>query len=161
MPIEDRHLAGAANLLNFVKSAVAVSLSKKDPDKRYIKHIKCRNGRKLHGEENVAECTITKDGANLIYELNGFGPERDHLEIKDISEVLGDIMDTIVDERKGGASFRSISKTLQSNYDVEWSHTTIMRKLKDWNKNENIHNEEVDVSPDKPQTAIETRVTIS
>ena len=87
MPIEDRHLAGAANLLNFVKSAVAISLSKKDPDKRYIKHIKCRNGRKLHGEENVAECTITKDGANLIYELNGFGPERDHLEIKDISEV--------------------------------------------------------------------------
>ena len=106
------------------------------------------------------ECTIVKDGANLVYELNGFGPEKDHFETKDFSEVLNDIIETIVEERKKGESFRNISKILRSNFDVEWSHTTIMRKLREWNKTQNIYNEKVNVKADKPLKPEEVRVNV-
>jgi len=160
MPIQSRHLAGAKNLANFAKSVIAVSLSKKDPDKRYIKHIKCRNGRKMHDETNVIECVIRKEGANLSYEHYGFSTEQEHLEVKDISDQVGDIMDTIITQRKAGKSFREISRILQSNFDIGWAHTTIRRKLREWNKTSNINNEVVDTNPD-PTMEQETRELIS
>ena len=70
-------------------------------------------------------------------------------------------MDMIIDERKGGKSFRAISKILESNFTVSWSHTTIQRKLKEWNKNSNISGEEVDTTPDAPIQEQETRELIT
>ena len=156
MPIESRHLSGAKNLANFAKSLIAVSHSKKDPDKRYIKHVKCRNGRKMHGEDNVIECVIAKEGAKLGYEFYGFSTEQQHLEIKDISEIEGDIMDTIVRERKRGTSFRKITVSLEMEFGISWSHTTIQRKLKVWNDTSNISGVELDTAPD-PVAGVETR----
>lgn len=138
LPIENRHLAGAKNLSNFAKSIIAVSHSKKDIDKRYIKHTKCRNGRKLHDESNVVECLLIKEGPMLQYEYHSTGPEQAHLIAKDTKEVEAAAIAWAYEERKKkNTPYRDLAEDMKTIYDIEWSHTTIMRKLADYrNRNE-------------------------
>ncbi|MCB0517324.1 MAG: AAA family ATPase [Lewinellaceae bacterium] len=132
-PVQSRHLAGAKNLDNFAKSVVAISFSKQDPDKRYIKQTKCRNrsdGIQAYDETHVIDCVIHRDGACLQYDFYGFSPEQAHLVAKDHTEVETEAVRYAYDERiKNGTSFRDIAKQLKQLYDIDWAHTTISRKL--------------------------------
>jgi len=137
MPIESRHLAGAKNLSNFCHSLIAVSPSKKDPYKRYIKHLKCRNGAKIHGEDNVIEAIVCANGTFLGYEFVGYGSEQSHLHVKDFSEIESSIIERAAELHKQGyqgarAGWRKIAEILKQEYGVDWSHTTVSRKVKKW-----------------------------
>jgi len=134
MPIEDRHLSGARNLSNFAKTLVAVSRSRLDPDFRYIKHVKCRNGRMLHGEDNVIECMIGKEGDFLGYELRGFATEASHLEVKDFSEVDTEMVEYAIKLRRQGSGWRTVAKEIKRELGISIAHTTIMRKVQDHQK---------------------------
>ena len=149
-PIENRHLAGAKNLSNFAKSIIAVSHSKKDIDKRYIKHTKCRNGRKIHDESNVIECVLHKEGTMLQYEYLGTCPEQAHLIAKDTQEVeAGAIASAYEERKKKGTPYRELAEEMKTIYDIDWSHTTIMRKLADYRKNKDL-----DIEPSERDTPI-------
>jgi hypothetical protein len=149
-PIENRHLAGAKNLSNFAKSIIAVSHSKKDIDKRYIKHTKCRNGRKIHDESNVIECVLHKEGTMLQYEYLGTCPEQAHLIAKDTKEVeAGAIAWAYEERKKKGTPYRELAEEMKTIYDIDWSHTTIMRKLADYRKNKDL-----DIEPEERDTPI-------
>lgn len=89
-PVQSRHLAGAKNLDNFAKSIVAISFSKQDPDKRYIKQAKCRNrsdGYQPYIESHVIDCFISRSDGGLQYDFYVFSHEQTHLVMKDHSEV--------------------------------------------------------------------------
>jgi RecA-family ATPase len=132
LPIESRHLSGAKNLSNFAKSLIAVSTSKQDPEKRYIKHVKCRNGRKIHGEDNVIECVLNKPQHSLFlqYEFYGFSTEKAHLQVVATEEAEREAVEkaaTLID--KEGFSYRSLVTILQQEFGLKWSHMTIKRKV--------------------------------
>lgn len=133
LPIESRHLAGAKNLSNFAKSIVAVSGSKQDPDKRYIKHIKCRNGRKAHGEDNVVECVLNKPSgsAMLQYEFYGFSTEREHLISCETADAERLAVERAVQLHEQQVGYRSIVDILREEFQLNWSHTTVARRIRE------------------------------
>ncbi|MBI1228147.1 MAG: AAA family ATPase [Bacteroidetes bacterium] len=132
-PVQSRHLAGAKNLDNFAKSVTAISFSKQDPDKRYIKQTKCRNrtdGYQPFDENHVIECAISRNDGSLQYDFYGFSSELAHLTAKDHSEVEAEAIRYAYEDRvKNGTSFRDIAIQLKQLYDIDWAHTTISRKL--------------------------------
>ena len=134
LPIESRHLAGAKNLSNFAKSIVAVSGSKQDADKRYIKHIKCRNGRKVHGEDNVIECVLNKpSGSSLLqYEFYGFSTERAHLMTSETADVERQAVERAVQLHEQQVGYRSIVDILRDEFQLNWSHTTVARRIREF-----------------------------
>lgn len=151
MPILMRHLSGSMNLANFAKSIVAVSKSAQDPHKRYIKHIKCRNGIMLHGHDNVIECVMVKEGTFLEYEFVGFAKEKDHLMMIDDEEREENCLADALEWRTNGMSFRDIAKKLKEDYDIGWSHTTVSRKINQFRKKRfgdinEVANKELDAS---------------
>jgi replicative DNA helicase len=136
MPILMRNLAGSMNLANFAKSIVAIAKSSQDPSKRYIKHIKCRNGLMLHGHENVIECTIEKAGSRLEYEFLDFSKESEHLMTTTVSrENEEEAIERALSMRQKGSGFRDIAKKLKELELVFWSHMTVKRKLKKYAAN--------------------------
>lgn len=132
-PVQSRHLAGAKNLDNFAKSVIAISFSRQDSDKRYIKQTKCRNrsdGYQPYDEAHVIDCAIARNNGCLQYDFYGFSHEQAHLVAKDHSEVEAEAIRYAYDERtKNDTSFRDIAKQLKQVYDIDWAHTTISRKL--------------------------------
>jgi KaiC/GvpD/RAD55 family RecA-like ATPase len=143
-PVQSRHLAGAKNLDNFAKSVIAISFSKQDPDKRYIKQTKCRNrsdGYQPYDETHVVDCAISRSNGSLQYDFYGFSKEQAHLTAKDYSEVEAEAICFAYEERtKNGTSFRDIGKQLKQLYDIEWAHTTISRKLVAYRKEKGLDN---------------------
>ncbi|MCU0345851.1 MAG: AAA family ATPase [Saprospiraceae bacterium] len=151
-PVQSRHLAGAKNLDNFAKSVIAISFSKQDPDKRYIKQTKCRNrsdNYQAYDETHVVDCVISRNDGFLQYDFYGFSNEQTHLTAKDHSEVEAEAIRYAYDERvKNNTSFRDIAKQLKQLYDIDWAHTTISRKLVNYRKEKDL-----DIAPedrDKP-----------
>lgn len=132
-PVQSRHLAGAKNLDNFAKSVIAISFSKQDPDKRYIKHTKCRNrsdGYQPYDESHVIDCVISRNDGSLQYDFYGFSHEQAHLVAKNHSEIESEAIQYAYEERtKNGTPFREIANQLKQLYDIDWAHTTISRKL--------------------------------
>jgi len=134
MPMESKHITGSKNIANFAKSIVAVGKSKLDPDRRYLKHCKCRNGRKLHDYDNVIECTIDKQGFNLGFFVTGYGEERLHLQYLDIAEQQEDMMELIHNEKLLGLGSRKIATKVEEAFGIRMAHTTIDRRYKKWLK---------------------------
>ncbi len=150
-------MAGAKNLDNFAKSVIAISFSKQDPDKRYIKQTKCRNrtdGYQPFDETNVIECVIGRSDGSLQYDFYGFSNEQAHLTPKDDSEVEAEAIRFAYEDRvRNGTSFRDIATQLKQLYDLDWAHTTISRKLVAYNKERHPHtptDDPVGLAPDKP-----------
>lgn len=137
-PIESRHLAGAKSLSNFSKSIIAVSHSKQDPDKRYIKHLKCRNGRKIHDADNVIEAVIVNESARIEYEFYGYSAEKDHLEVIASEESKSLIVSRATDLHKEGLGYRSIAKIINDEYSINWAHTTVMRQVQKYLKESDL-----------------------
>ncbi len=148
-PVQSRHLAGAKNLDNFAKSVIAISFSKQDPDKRYIKQTKCRNrsdGYQPYDETHVVDCAISRSNGSLQYDFYGFSKEQAHLTAKDYSEVEAEAIRYAYEERlRNNTSFREIAKQLKQLYDIDWAHTTITRKLVNYHKEKDL-----DIAPLAP-----------
>lgn len=79
-PIEIYDLQGSAMVSNFIDAAFAIGRSKKDPATRYIKQVKCRDGEIVFDCENVAVCSIEKEGNFVGYRFQHFEPESEHLK---------------------------------------------------------------------------------
>lgn len=80
-PITANHLAGSKNLVNFAKTLIAVAPSALDPQIKYIKHLKSRNGMIDFNQENVIKCVLDKPigSAFLEWKFMGTGDESEHL----------------------------------------------------------------------------------
>jgi archaellum biogenesis ATPase FlaH len=80
-PITANHLAGSKNLVNFAKNLIAVAPSSQDPQKKYIKHLKSRNGMIEYDGANVVTCVLDKPlgSAFLEWKFIGTGDESEHL----------------------------------------------------------------------------------
>lgn len=79
-PISPNDLAGSKRVLNFLDSAFAIGSSAWGVDIRYIKQIKVRYGRIIHGADNVISAEIRKDGAFLFFDEIGNAKETDHFK---------------------------------------------------------------------------------
>lgn len=79
-PITQNDLAGSKRVLNFLDSAFSIGFSEWDVDIRYIKQIKSRFGRIIHGADNVISAEIRKDGAFLFFDEIGNAKETDHFK---------------------------------------------------------------------------------
>lgn len=130
LPIEDRHLGGAKSLSNFAKSLVAISKSRIDPNYRYIKHVKCRNGHNLHDADNVISVAIEKNGSMLEYAHKGFSSEHAHLMVKEVDEDLKEeAIEYAHKEQKNGMSWRKLESAIQSEFGITMSYSTIRREV--------------------------------
>lgn len=83
-PISPNDLAGSKRVLNFLDSAFAIGFSAWGVDIRYIKQIKARYGRIMHGADNVISAEVKKDGALLYFEEIGNAKEADHIKARTI-----------------------------------------------------------------------------
>lgn len=78
-PIEQKDLAGSAQLSNFADSVWAIGESDGDAGIRYIKQVKARNGL-IYDRDNVISIFIEKDVNSMLrMHFNEFGREDDYL----------------------------------------------------------------------------------
>ena len=84
-PITQNDLAGSKRVLNFLDSAFSIGFSEWDVDIRYIKQIKSRFGRIIHGADNVISAEIKKDGAFLYFDKIGNAQETQHFKKKNVT----------------------------------------------------------------------------
>lgn len=151
LPLESRHMTGASGLKNFAKSIIAVGNSFQDPDIRYIKHLKCRNGLKLHDHDNVIECNIDKPGSQLHFEYLGLGKEKQHLLMADEGEKKREAIEFAYECRKEkGTGLRTLSTLIEEQFNVRISHTTLGRKLNEYKQKYDMsswHKEDETQSP--------------
>jgi len=86
----------------------------------------------------------------LQYEYLGTCPEQAHLIAKDTKEVeAGAIAWAYEERKKKGTPYRELAEEMKTIYDIDWSHTTIMRKLADYRKNKDL-----DIEPEERDTPI-------
>ena len=78
-PITRNDLQGSKMLINFCDSAFAIGESTTDKDVRYLKQIKQRHTGSIYGEDNVCVCSTLKPDNFLMFQLQGYGTERQHL----------------------------------------------------------------------------------
>jgi len=133
-PLESRHLAGSKSLSNYCTNLIGISPSKLDGDLRYIKHLKCRGGRKKYIYDNVLDLALDKKGAQLQFYYHGESPEKDHLEAPDMSEHKEAILEMISSYRDKGYSFRDIAMHVNVRFHTKMSHTTVKRKYDKMNE---------------------------
>jgi hypothetical protein len=82
-PLEAKDILGSGNLLNLATSAFAIGNSITEKGIKYIKHLDTRNGEILYDDENVIQCSITKEDNFTYFKYEGQGVEKQHLMSKD------------------------------------------------------------------------------
>ena len=119
-PIDINDLQGSAMIGNFIDAAFAIGRSQTDGSTRYLKQIKCRDGEIVCGAENVATCTLEKNGNFLGFTFRYYQEEREHLHQR--SEAEANERDgKVLEMHKAGHSYREIAKQ------VGCSHTSAKR----------------------------------
>jgi replicative DNA helicase len=158
LPIELRHLAGAAAFANFAKNIIAISKSKLDPSMRYLKQLKNRQDVEMYQEENVIVCGVNKsDSGRLEYEFLKYGREADHLMTPDFKEQEFDVLTDCLTRHKKGESWRSLADHVKMEYGITMTHTTVMRKVKEFAFNELTGKSELDDSESPKPKASKAR----
>lgn len=105
-------ISGSKHISNFADSAMALAVSKKDPNLRYIIQTKAsRTGEVKYDSENVIICEIEKDGAFLSLSFKGYGREQEHM-----SAVSGDVQQEMkqraIELKEQGKSYQMIADEL-------------------------------------------------
>ena len=122
-PITQNDLAGSKKLFNFFDSAFSIGKSGKDPNLRYIKQVKVRNGSFDYDCNNVIVCSIEKNGSFLGFITIGYAEESEHLK-----EFSPDDKQSLIDKVKSlhaqGMSLRQIAA------EVGISHVSVSNYLK-------------------------------
>lgn len=108
-PLTQNHLAGSKKLFNFFDSAFAIGKSAIDPNLRYIKQIKVRNGSFEYDADNVIVCSIEKENAFLQFVQKDFATEREHLKEQTAAD-KEQLVATIKELSSEGKSIREIAE---------------------------------------------------
>jgi len=115
-PITMNDLAGSKMLSNFADSIFAIGPSSQDTNLRYIKQIKARATAIVYDSGNVILCKISKDYNRLIFQMEDFSNENEHLRVQNDGD-SSEINKQIVEQKKQNPnwSYSQIAQTLGSN----------------------------------------------
>ena len=122
-PITQNDLGGSKMIFNFLDSAFSIGISAKDPNIKFIKQVKVRDGALKYGTDNVMLCSIEKKKSFLQFVTIGYEEESEHLKKRkdaDKQEIIARIKAMKAD----GMTIREIAEQLGM------SHATVDR----WSK---------------------------
>ena len=122
-PITQNDLGGSKMIFNFLDSAISIGVSAKDPNIKFLKQIKVRDGALKYGTDNVMLCSIEKKKSFLQFVTIGFEEESEHLKKRKDDDKLA-IIARIKAMKADGMSIRDIATELGM------SHATVDR----WSK---------------------------
>lgn len=115
-PLTVNDLAGSKHLSNFADAIFAIGQSEKDSGLRYIKQIKARATAKLYDSDNVIVCRVAKPSNFLMFEVEGYGYEREHLKaLTDNQHQELDNQIAVLKESKPELSNAEIARQLGTN----------------------------------------------
>lgn len=114
-PITKNDLQGSKMLINFCDSAFAIGESSEDKALRYLKQIKARNTELIYDSDNVCLCQLSKPDNFLMFELIGFGTEREHLKQQTDND-RDNLKEKVISLAKEGKSFREIGRELSISH---------------------------------------------
>lgn len=113
-PITQNDLGGSKRIANFLDAMIAIGTSAKDPNWRYIKQVKCRNGAYTYDTDNVLLCEILKgEDAFTHFEVIGTAAEYEHLT--DRQAANNAIAEDILQLHKQGKSVREIERVVPAS----------------------------------------------
>lgn len=120
-------LQGSKMLANFADNIFAIGESCLGENIRYLKHIKPRNSRLVHGASNVVTYQIEKETNFLSFKFLGFSHEREHIEQLSLKNDLDRklLAQKVKRLAEGDMSLRQIGLHLGI------SRTTVMRILRE------------------------------
>ena len=110
-PLSQNDLAGSAKLMNFFDAGIAIGLSSRDKNMRYVKQVKYRAGEKQYDYDNVILYEIVKEHGYTHFSFRGYGLESDHIKAPSFSDDLEEIQQ-ILDLQANGKSVREIASLL-------------------------------------------------
>lgn len=99
----------------------------------------------------MIECNIDKPGSQLHFEYLGLGKERQHLLMVDEGEKKREAIEFAYERRKEkGTGLRTLSTLIEEQFNVRISHTTLGRKLNEYQQKYDMsswHKEDETQSP--------------
>lgn len=129
-PLDIYDLQGSAMVSNFIDAAFCIGRSQQDGSIRYIKQVKARDGEIILGADNVAVCTLEKDGNFLGFTFRHYEEERAHLHQR--TEKEGNEKEAkVLELRQQGKSYRAIAEEVGGI-----THQTVKRMIERGNKSD-------------------------
>lgn len=122
-PITRDDLSGSSKLMALIDNALAVGVSAKDTQMRYVKTVKFRDDEYPYPAEKVAVYRIEKQDCYTQFVYMGRDEEREHLRKKDQFTEVED-MQEFLDLQAKGMTLKQIAEETGS------SKSTIHRKIK-------------------------------
>ena len=122
-PITRDDLSGSSKLMALIDNALAVGVSAKDSQMRYVKTVKFRDDEYPYPGESVAVYRIEKQDCYTQFVYMGRDDEREHLRKKDQLTEMQD-MQEFLDLQAKGMTLKQIAEETGS------SKSTIHRKIK-------------------------------
>lgn len=131
-PIDKGDLAGSAHISRFATNSVAIGRSAADPEIRYIKQVKQRNGKEVYTEDNVIVCTITKKNNMVQFEYLEMGKEQDHLADWNNKEAQEEIIEKALELR---TTSNQGWESIKDEVGFKGSRNTLIKKCKQFVRN--------------------------
>ena len=122
-PLTQDDLSGSHKLMALIDNALAVGKSIKDPDMRYVKTVKFRDGDFPYPAENVVIYKIEKQDNYTQFVYQGRGDEHEHLRPRNQMTELEDLQEFLDLEARGMTLNQIAAETGRKR-------STIHRKLK-------------------------------
>lgn len=122
-PLTQDDLSGSHKLMALIDNALAVGKSIKDPDMRYVKTVKFRDGDFPYPAESIAVYRIEKKDDYTQFVYQGRGDEKEHLRPRNQMTELEDMQEFIDLEARGMTLNQIAAETGRKR-------STIHRKLK-------------------------------
>ena len=129
--ITKNDIQGSSMILNFADSAFSIGLSRQGSDVRYLKQQKVRNTSFTYTRYNVLTARLTKDYNKMVFTFTGTSQEAEHLDKPvpvDKEQKMTEVGEMFNDDK----SAREIARELNL------SHTTVLRYLKELRQNGRI-----------------------
>lgn len=123
-PITRDDLSGSSKLMALVDNALAVGVSAKDSQLRYVKTVKFRDDEYPYPAEKVALYKIEKDDCYTHFHYIGRDDEREHLRQKNRETMLEDMQECLDLQAKG-----LTLKQIEAETGI--SKSTVHRRIKD------------------------------
>lgn len=123
-PITRDDLSGSSKLMALVDNALAVGVSAKDSQLRYVKTVKFRDDEYPYPAEKVALYKIEKDDCYTRFLYIGRDDEREHLRQKNRETMLEDMQECLDLQAKG-----LTLKQIEAETGI--SKSTVHRRIKD------------------------------
>lgn len=107
--LEPKNLAGSTHLMNFADSVFAIGLGRNN--ERYIKQLKCRNGKINYGYDNVLTFDVEKDNEYLRFTFGEYSSETTLL-----SELGGIDVKAVMSAHDSGSTISEIAGIFNTYY---------------------------------------------